>query len=42
MQKYFIVTDKGIAIMAHYLSTPGAYSGSSPWNLGPSIVIVEI
>jgi hypothetical protein len=35
-------TDKGMTTKAHDLSTPEACSGSSPWNLGPSIVIVKI
>jgi hypothetical protein len=35
------IINKGIATKAHYLSTPGAHSGNSPWKLSPCIVIVE-
>jgi hypothetical protein len=37
-----LLSNNGIATKACYLSTPRARSGSSPWKLGPSIVLVKI
>jgi hypothetical protein len=34
--------DKGMTTKAHNLSNPRIRSGRSPWNLGASIVIIEI